>query len=103
MVPIRDVTSYYELVTSLGRLEVSSMETMERMLDEVIDELESELSDASDPLLALASCVGTVLLYWETLDGQGRRALLNRVQDTVHDLEQRARMSVNSERTLSLP
>ena len=78
------------------------MESMERILDAVIDELEHELSDAGDPLLALASCVGTVLLYWETLDGSGRRALLNRVQDTVHDLEQRARLSVNPERTLSL-
>ena len=78
------------------------MESMERILDEVIDELESELSDARDPLLALASCVGTVLLYWETLDGNGRRALLSRVQDTVHDLEHRARLSVNPVRSLSL-
>ncbi len=78
------------------------MESMGRVLDEVIHELELELSDARDPLLALASCVGTVLLYWETLDGDGRRDLLSRVQDTVHDLEQRARLSVYPGPTLSL-
>lgn len=77
------------------------MESLDRVLDEVIDELERELTDARDPLLALAGCVGTVLLYWETLDGDGRRALLARVQDTVHDLEHRARSSVSS-RSISL-
>ena len=70
------------------------MESLERMLEEVITELEEELSDQRDPLLALAGCVGTVLLHWETLDGHGRRALLARVQDTVHTLERRARLSV---------
>lgn len=79
------------------------MESLERVLDEVIDELERELSDTRDPLLALAGCVGTVLLYWETLDGNGRRELLGRVQDTIHELEQRARLSVHpSHRTLTL-
>lgn len=79
------------------------MESLERVLDEVIDELERELSDTRDPLLALAGCVGTVLLYWETLDGNGRRELLGRVQDTIRELEQRARLSVHpSHRTLSL-
>jgi hypothetical protein len=72
------------------------MESLERVLDEVILELEEELSDQSDPLLALAGCVGTVLLHWEGLDGKGRRALLDRVQDTVHTLELRARLSVSA-------
>lgn len=72
------------------------MESLERVLDEVILELEEELSDQSDPLLALAGCVGTVLLHWEGLDGSGRRALLDRVQDTVHTLELRARLSVSA-------
>ncbi len=71
------------------------MESLERVLDQVIDDLENELSDARDPLLALAGCVGTVLLYWQTLDGEGRRALLARVQDTIHTLEYEARLSVN--------
>ena len=78
------------------------MESLERILDEVIDELEQELSDNRDPLLALAGCVGTVLLYWETLDGDGRRALLRRVQNTIHTLEHEARLSVNPHRTLAL-
>lgn len=72
------------------------MESLERVLDEVIYELEEELADQSDPLLALAGCVGTVLLYWEGLDGKGRRALLDRVQDTVNTLELRARLSVTA-------
>lgn len=72
------------------------MESLERVLDEVIHELEVELSDQRDPLLALAGCVGTVLLHWEALDGKGRRALLDRVQDTVHALEVKARMSVGT-------
>ncbi len=79
------------------------MESLERVLDEVIDELEQELSDERDPLVALAGCVGTVLIHWETLDGNGRRALLDRVQDTIHTLEHRARVSVNPARTLALP
>ena len=70
------------------------MESLERVLDEVIYELEEELSDQRDPLMALAGCVGTVLIHWETLDGDGRRALLSRVQDTIHTLERRARLSV---------
>lgn len=72
------------------------MESLETVLDDVIYELEEELSDQSDPLLALAGCVGTVLLHWESLDGRGRRALLDRVQDTVHTLELRARLSVSA-------
>ena len=72
------------------------MESLERVLDEVIYELEEELSDQRDPLLALAGCVGTVLLHWETLDGRGRRALLDRVQDTIRTLEIRARLSVTA-------
>lgn len=72
------------------------MESLERVLDEVIYELEEELSDQRDPLLALAGCVGTVLLHWETLDGRGRRALLDRVQDTIRALELRARLSVTA-------
>lgn len=70
------------------------MEALERVLDEVIDELEAELSDQKDPLLALAGCVGTVLLHWEGLDEVGRRVLLTRVQDTIHTLETKARLSV---------
>ena len=72
------------------------MESLERVLDEVIYELEEELSDQRDPLLALAGCVGTVLLHWESLDGRGRRALLDRVQDTVNALELKAKLSVTA-------
>ena len=78
------------------------MESLERVLDEVIDELEEELSDDRDPLLALAGCVGTVVLHWETLDGEGRRALLARVEGKIRELENRARQSVTPARTLSL-
>ena len=70
------------------------MESLERVLDEVIYELEEELSDQRDPLLALAGCVGTVLLHWEGLNEEGRRVLLSRVQDKIHTLETRARLSV---------
>lgn len=70
------------------------MESLERILDEVVSELEEELSDDRDPLMALAGCVGTVLLHWEGLNEDGRRALLDRVKDTVHSLETRARLSV---------
>lgn len=70
------------------------MESLERVLDEVIYALEEELSDQRDPLLALAGCVGTVLLHWEGLNEEGRRVLLSRVQDTIHTLETRARLSV---------
>lgn len=70
------------------------MESLDRVLDEVVFELEHELSDQRDPLMALAGCVGTVLLHWDGLDEEGRRALLARVKDTVHSLETRARLSV---------
>ncbi len=70
------------------------VESLETILETVIDELEEELSDNRDPLMALAGCVGTVLLHWDSLDGNGRRALLNRVEGTVKALEMEARRSV---------
>ncbi|MGH2808284.1 MAG: hypothetical protein ACRDKT_13525 [Actinomycetota bacterium] len=70
------------------------MESLETILETVIDELEAELSDQNDPLMALAGCVGTVLLHWDSLDGQGRRALLSRVEGTVRTLEQQAKQAV---------
>ena len=70
------------------------MESFDRILDEVVLELEEELSDDRDPLMALAGCVGTVLLHWDGLDDGGRRALIARIRDTVHMLETRARLSV---------
>ncbi len=70
------------------------MESLERMLDQVVFELEQELSNDRDPLMALAGCVGTVLLHWEALNEDGRRVLLAKVKDTVHTLEARARSSV---------
>jgi len=73
------------------------MESLERVLDEVVFELEQELSDHRDPLMALAGCVGTVLLHWDGLDGVGRSELLARVKDTIHRLETRARLSVTAE------
>jgi len=69
------------------------MESLERIVDEVLCQLEEDLSDHRDPLMALAGCVGTVLLNWEGLNEEGRRVLLARVKDTVHDLEARARLS----------
>lgn len=70
------------------------MESLETILETVLCELEDELSDDRDPLMALAGCVGTVLLHWDSLDGSGRRELLSRVQGTVRTLEMQARMSV---------
>ena len=70
------------------------MESFDRILDEVVLELEQELSDDRDPLMALAGCVGTVLLHWDGLNDDGRRALIARIKDTVHTLETRARLSV---------
>ncbi len=70
------------------------MESLETVLETVIEELEEELSDKRDPLVALAGCVGTVLLHWDSLDGAGRRALLGRVEGTVKELEKQARLSV---------
>ena len=70
------------------------MDSLERILDEVVFELEQELSDDRDPLMALAGCVGTVLLHWDGLNEDGRCALLARVKDTIHTLETRARLSV---------
>ena len=70
------------------------MESLETILEMVIDELEAELSDQADPLMALAGCVGTVLLHWDSLDRHGRRELLSRVEGTVRTLEQQAKLSV---------
>ena len=70
------------------------MESLEAILETVIDELEGELTDHRDPLMALAGCVGTVLLHWDSLDGIGRRELLARVETTVKALELQARSSV---------
>ena len=70
------------------------MESFDRILDEVVLELEQELTDDRDPLMALAGCVGTVLLHWDGLNDDGRRALIARIKDTVHTLETRARLSV---------
>lgn len=90
------LTSQSELVTVWAELVEVRMESFERILDEVVLELEQELSDDRDPLMALAGCVGTVLLHWEGLDDDGRRALIGRIKDTVHTLETRARLSVVS-------
>jgi hypothetical protein len=70
------------------------VESLENVLDIVIDELETELADQRDPLIALAGCVGTVLLHWESLDGSSRRELLARVDKTVRALEFQARLAV---------
>jgi hypothetical protein len=70
------------------------VESLETILETVIDELEAELSDQSDPLMAFAGCVGTVLLHWDSLDGDGRRELLSRVEGTVRDLEHQAKLAV---------
>ena len=70
------------------------MESLETILETVIDELEAELSDQADPLMALAGCVGTVLLHWDSLDGEGRRELLSRVEGTVRTLEREAKQAV---------
>ena len=76
------------------------MESLETILETVIDELEEELNDNADPLMALAGCVGTVLLHWDSLDGYGRRELLARVEGTVKTLEMQARLSVGRARPL---
>jgi hypothetical protein len=72
------------------------LESLESVLDVVIDELETELADQHDPLMALAGCVGTVLLHWESLDGSSRRELIARVDKTVRALEFQARLAVAS-------
>lgn len=95
--PIDAVTSQEVLVTYLTVLEVP-VESLEAVLETVIEELEEELNDNRDPLMALAGCVGTVLLHWDSLDGVGRRALLSRVEGTVKALEMQARRSVGRAR-----
>ena len=85
------MTSPKELVTPLNG---GAVESLEAILETVIDELEGELSDHRDPLMALAGCVGTVLLKWDDLDRKGRRELLARVENTVRSLELQARLTV---------
>ena len=65
------------------------MHPMDSVVDEVMVELENGMSDHPDPIMALADCVGVVLLHWDTLDAPARRELLARVDSTVRTLEER--------------
>ena len=65
------------------------MHPMDVVVDEVMAELENGMSDHPDPIMALADCVGVVLLHWDVLDVTERRRLLDRVDETVRNLEER--------------
>ena len=65
------------------------MHPMDVVVDEVMAELENGMTNHPDPIMALADCVGIVLLHWDALDIDERRRLLARVDGTVRELEQR--------------
>ena len=65
------------------------MHPMDVVVDEVMAELENGMSNHPDPIMALADCVGIVLLHWDALDAPERRRLLGRVDQTVRRLEER--------------
>jgi hypothetical protein len=65
------------------------MHPMDVVVDEVMAELENGMTDHPDPIMALADCVGVVLLHWDALDVPERRRLLDRVDETVRHLEER--------------
>jgi len=62
---------------------------MDVVVDEVMAELENGMSNHPDPIMALADCVGIVLLHWDGLDLSERRLLLARVDGTIRQLEER--------------
>ena len=65
------------------------MHPMDVVVDEVMAELENGTSNNPDPIMALADCVGIVLLHWDALDLEERRRLLSRVDQTVRRLEKK--------------
>lgn len=65
------------------------MHPMDVVVDEVMAELENGMTNHPDPIMALADCVGVVLLHWDALDVPERRRLLDRVDETVRHLEER--------------
>ena len=65
------------------------MHPMDIVVDEVMAELENGMTNHPDPIMALADCVGVVLLHWDSLDVPERRRLLDRVDETVRHLEER--------------
>ena len=65
------------------------MHPMDVVVDEVMAELENGMSNNPDPIMALADCVGIVLLHWDSLDLEERRRLLSRVDQTVRLLEKK--------------
>ena len=65
------------------------MHPMDVVVDEVMAELENGMTNHPDPIMALADCVGIVLLHWDALDVEERRRLLARVDGTIRELEQR--------------
>jgi hypothetical protein len=62
---------------------------MDVVVDEVMAELENGMTDHPDPIMALADCVGIVLLHWDGLDVSERRRLLARVDGTIRQLEEK--------------
>ena len=68
------------------------MQPSENRIYDALAELERDMHLHSDPIMALADCVGVVLLHWDGLDPQGRRELLTRVDRTVRILESEARL-----------
>ena len=59
------------------------------IIDLAIAELEQGMTEHPDPIMALADCVGVVLLHWDELDVLERRQLLARVDTTIRTLEER--------------
>lgn len=65
------------------------MHPMDIVVDEVMAELENGMTNHPDPIMALADCVGIVLLHWDNLDVPERRRLLAKVDGTIRQLEKR--------------
>lgn len=59
------------------------------IIDLAIAELEQGVTEHPDPIMALADCVGVVLMHWDELDELERRRLLARVDTTIRTLEER--------------
>ena len=65
------------------------MELTRTIVDDVLEEMADEVIRNRDPLMALAGCVGIVMLHWETLDGDDRSRIVERLSTTVRNLERR--------------
>ncbi len=65
---------------------------MEHQIEAALAQLEREINLRDDPVMALADCVGLVLMHWEVLGPAARRELLARMDGTIRELESEARL-----------